>query len=215
VLSFWCVALCSLQHLLALQKGQERSPPLVAANQRPFRCPPRNRPKLPCVATTRCLQSAWLVTCRGLSATSNLGASVRIGSRPLENGDSPCRAPAIEWRLSHAYANLHEYLPLWSSFVCRGPAPLQRCTEHHTRPPPGVLPTNPTPALSCSRININSPSPSAGARHESSLLLVVPHCTTYYPSAAQLAAVRHNNHACRRQRRSRKYSLLPLPVLHG
>lgn len=78
------VAPCSLQRIVTILKRQESEAGVVAPNGSAADRLPSAPPKLPCAATAVCAQSAWLATCRGLSVTSNLGASVRIGCGPRQ-----------------------------------------------------------------------------------------------------------------------------------
>jgi hypothetical protein len=102
--------------------------------------PPSTRPKLSTAATARCLRPAWLATCRGLSATSNLGAAAHFGRGPPgECGNWAAVATVLllaERPFTYGY---RAALRAPSSFVCRGPGQCESTTHDHfwrARSPP-------------------------------------------------------------------------------
>jgi hypothetical protein len=95
--------------------------------------PPSARPKLSLAAPARCLRSAWLATCRGLSATSNLGGAARFGRGPLgECGNWAGVATVLLLAARPHSDGYRAALRAPSSLVCRGPGQCESTTHEHS-----------------------------------------------------------------------------------
>jgi hypothetical protein len=95
----WCmVSGCSPQLTSSPPERQEQWHTLVASNEGARHCQPSTGASFVVPATSCCLPSAWIATCRGLSVTWSVGGEVRIGPRRRQNrGIDPWSPVRCSW----------------------------------------------------------------------------------------------------------------------